>query len=32
MFDRLSKMSVTQDAYVVSSPVVEVDGDHGTGE
>lgn len=32
MFDRIAAMSVTHDAYVLSSPVIEVDGDHATGE
>ncbi len=32
VFDRMSKMSVTHDAYVLSSPVVEVSGDRATGE
>jgi SnoaL-like domain len=32
VFDRLSKMSVAHDAYVLSSPVVKVDGERATGE
>jgi hypothetical protein len=32
MFDRMATMSVTHDAYVLSSPVIEVNGDHATGE
>lgn len=32
MFDGMARMSVSHDAYVLSSPVIMVDGDHATGE